>query len=88
MIFESVEKNTEITAEHDLYYQDIIQLTSHLPKKTKLVFEMYAIQGYIHKDIATELDITISTSKWHLAEARKRLQELLSNRKIVTSNVR
>lgn len=88
MIFEKEDTPISAVPEESLYFQDIIELVNLLPNKTKQVFHKYAIEGYTHKDIGEELDISIGTSKWHLSEARKKLQKLLSERKIYNSNVR
>jgi RNA polymerase sigma-70 factor (ECF subfamily) len=41
------------------------------------VFNLFAIDGYTHKEIATMLGISEGTSKWHVHEARKKLKESL-----------
>jgi RNA polymerase sigma-70 factor (ECF subfamily) len=46
-----------------------------LPKATKLVFNLFAIDGYSHKEIAEQLNISTNTSKWHVKEARNKLKE-------------
>ena len=88
MIFEKEDSHIDAIPEESLYFQDIIKLVDRLPNKTREVFHRYAIEGYTHKDIGEELNISTGTSKWHLSEARKKLQELLSERKIYNSNVR
>ncbi len=88
MIFEKEDTPIAALPEESLYFQDIIELVNLLPNKTKQVFHMYAIEGYTHKDIGVEMQISEGTSKWHLFEARKKLQQLLSERKIYNSNVR
>lgn len=88
MIFEKEDTPIEAIPEESLYFQDIIKLVDLLPNKTRQVFHKYAIEGYTHKDIGEELQISIGTSKWHLSEARKKLQHLLSKRKIYNSDVR
>lgn len=47
---------------------------NRLPKGTKVVFNLYALENYSHKQIAKELSITEATSRWHLASARKTLK--------------
>lgn len=88
MIFDTPDSVLKSDSEESLYYQDIISLIERLPDKTKEVFHRYAIEGYTHKDIGEELNISEGTSKWHLSEARKKLQILLKERKIYNSNVR
>ena len=67
--FDSVQ--AEIDAEH------IQKLIDALPEGYRVVFVMYAIEGYKHQEIAEMLNITIGTSKSQLFKARKMLQEKL-----------
>ncbi|MGB1316028.1 MAG: RNA polymerase sigma factor [Chitinophagales bacterium] len=46
-----------------------------LPKASKTVFYLYAIDGFAHKEIAKKLKISEETSKWHVKNARKILRE-------------
>jgi RNA polymerase sigma factor (sigma-70 family) len=57
----------------------IMELIKQLPPATHAVFVLYAIDGYAHKEIATQLKISEGTSKWHLSEARKILQQKLTS---------
>lgn len=56
----------------------IQQLIDELPEGYKVVFVMYAIEGYKHQEIADALDISVSTSKSQLFKARKALQSKLN----------
>ncbi|HEY1200265.1 MAG TPA: RNA polymerase sigma factor [Niastella sp.] len=56
----------------------ILRLIKQLPPATHAVFVLYAIDGYTHKEIAGQLNISEGTSKWHLSEARKILQQKLT----------
>ncbi|ASZ11981.1 sigma-70 family RNA polymerase sigma factor [Chitinophaga pendula] len=56
----------------------ILQLIRQLPRATHAVFVLYAIDGYSHKEIASQLGISEGTSKWHLSEARKILQQKIA----------
>lgn len=51
------------------------QLIDNLPDGYKMVFNMYAIEGYKHAEIATLLNISAGTSKSQLFKARKMLQD-------------
>jgi RNA polymerase sigma factor (sigma-70 family) len=57
---------------------EIMQLIKKLPPATHAVFVLFAIDGYAHKEIAAQLQISEGTSKWHLSEARKILQQKLT----------
>jgi RNA polymerase sigma-70 factor (ECF subfamily) len=54
---------------------EILGLVRSLPPATGAVFNLYVIEGYTHKEIGTLLGISEGTSKWHLSEARKQLQQ-------------
>lgn len=63
--------------EMNLAVEDLYRLIAELPESTRIVFNLYAIDGYKHKEISELLNISEGTSKWHLSEARKRLQKQL-----------
>lgn len=73
--------NSELFIDYD--YQLIEEQIEFLPNTTKKVFKHYVFDGCTHKDIATQLNISEGTSKWHLNNARKKLKELLVTKKIV-----
>jgi RNA polymerase sigma-70 factor (ECF subfamily) len=56
---------------------DILQLVRQLPPATQAVFNLYVMEGYNHKEIGQLMRISDGTSKWHLSEARKILQQLI-----------
>ncbi len=56
---------------------ELMSLIENLAPSSRNVFMMYTIDGYQHKEIAELLSISIGTSKWHLANARKELQMML-----------
>lgn len=74
-----VENNDDITEFWEkasaIPSEKILQLINELPPATKIVFNMYAIDEFTHKQIAQELNISENTSKWHLSNARKLLKE-------------
>jgi len=57
--------------------EDLLEIATHLPEHHRLVFNMYVIDGFSHKEISTQLNISEGTSKSHLNRARKKLQDLL-----------
>lgn len=59
-------------------FNDIMLLVRQLPPATHAVFVLFAIDGYSHKEIGYQLGISEGTSKWHLSEARKFLQQKLT----------
>lgn len=81
-------KRLEFVAEDDFLEQDytnniasnievaeIQQLIDSLPEGYKMIFVMYAIEGYKHYEIAQLLDISEGTSKSQLFKARQLLQK-------------
>ncbi|AEV33365.1 RNA polymerase sigma factor, sigma-70 family [Owenweeksia hongkongensis DSM 17368] len=48
-----------------------------LPPVSQKVFNLYVIDGYNHKEIADQLDMSEGTSKWHLSSARKKLKAMM-----------
>lgn len=63
------------SADLELESEELLQLLKILPNVTGKVFNLYAIEGFSHKEIAEQLNISVGTSKWHLSTARKTLQE-------------
>jgi RNA polymerase sigma factor (sigma-70 family) len=53
---------------------DLLFIIRELPPKYRMVFNLYAIEGYSHKEIAKMLTISEGTSKSNLARARIILQ--------------
>lgn len=58
---------------------EILQCIQQLSPSYRAIFVLYAIEGYSHREIAEQLEITESTSRSNLVKARFKLQELLSN---------
>lgn len=62
----------------NLSLNEILQTIQELPPGYRMVFNLFAIEGYSHKEIADMLGITESTSKTQLLKARKKLQVQLA----------
>ncbi|TAD85756.1 MAG: RNA polymerase sigma factor [Bacteroidetes bacterium] len=67
--------DTSIDAPMDA--EDLMKLLEQLPDGCRTVFNLYAIEGYAHKEIASLLGISEGTSKSQLNFSRKKLQELV-----------
>ena len=59
--------------------REVLALIDGLPIGYRTVFNLFAIEGYPHKEIAQMLGITESTSKSQLSKARKMLQEKITS---------
>jgi len=66
------------TLENSLEAADLMALIAELPVGYRTVFNLYAIEGYNHKEIAETLGINENTSKSQLSRARKYLQTRLA----------
>lgn len=64
----------------DLAAEDLLQLINEMPSGYKVVFNMFAIEGYSHKEIAEELDVSENTSKSQYSRARAYLKKKLEER--------
>jgi RNA polymerase sigma factor (sigma-70 family) len=53
-------------------------LLQRVPDMSRQVFNLFAIDGYPHAEIATMLNISEGTSKWHVSHARKVLQQAIA----------
>ena len=60
---------------------EIMNMIQKLPPATHAVFVLYVMEGYNHREIATQLNISEGTSKWHLSEARRSLKQQIEQNK-------
>jgi RNA polymerase sigma-70 factor (ECF subfamily) len=56
-----------------------MKIIQELPDRYRLVFNLYVIDGYSHKDIADMLEISTGTSKSNLSRARMILKEKIES---------
>ena len=71
----------EIEDNDDLGIDFLLLIIQELPDRYRLVFNLYALDGYSHKEIAKMLDITTGTTKSNLARARMILKDKIENYK-------
>jgi RNA polymerase sigma-70 factor (ECF subfamily) len=62
--------------QHDV--KDLLRMLQNLPSGYRTIFNLYAIEGYNHKEIAERLEISEGTSKSQYARARVYIQKMLS----------
>lgn len=77
-LLESAEGELEISNDNvlqQLAAEDIMKLIQELSPGYRTVFNMYVIEGYSHKEIAKQLNISEGTSKSQLARARYLLMD-------------
>ena len=59
--------------------EELVLLIQTLSPKYRMVFNLYAIEGYSHQEISEELGISVGTSKSNLSRARGILQKKIRN---------
>jgi RNA polymerase sigma-70 factor (ECF subfamily) len=65
--------------------EDLLNMIQELPSGYRIVFNLYAIDGYSHKEIADQLNISENTSKSQLSRARVYLQKLLMEQSCISN---
>ena len=76
------EEETDISHFEHLTTDDLLACIAQLPDGYRTVFNMHAIEGFTHVDIAQELGIKESTSRSQYAKARQLLQKMVMKLKI------
>jgi RNA polymerase sigma factor (sigma-70 family) len=62
----------------DLEEADLMNLLNYLPEGCKTIFNLFVVEGYSHKEIAQQLQISEGTSKSQLNAAKTKLKELVT----------
>lgn len=65
-------------AEADLEAEELLRIIDGLPEGYRLVFNLYVVEGYSHKEIAETLGISEGTSKSQLSKAKESLRNSLT----------
>ena len=63
----------------DLEEEDLLKLLTQLPEGCQTVFNLFVIEGYGHKEIASMLNVSEGTSKSQLNAAKTKLKDLVNN---------
>jgi RNA polymerase sigma factor (sigma-70 family) len=71
-----LETNQE-SAFEKISYDEIIRFIQHLTPVYRAVFNLFIIEGMSHEEIASQLGISVGTSKSNLSKARKQMQKIL-----------
>jgi RNA polymerase sigma-70 factor (ECF subfamily) len=81
-------KTESLSSVNHLLRDDKIEMLKCLRKEERLVFNMYAIEGYSHKEIAHILGLAVSSSRSLLTRARKKLRQQLETmeRRVILPN--
>jgi len=61
----------------DFTKEELFSVINRLPEGSRIVFNMYAIEGFRHKEIAKKLNISENTSKSQYSRARDKIKKML-----------
>lgn len=87
LVSEEIEDSEHIEVDEDqLSLPFLLGIIQALPNRYRLVFSMYVLDGFSHKEIANQLDITEGTSKSNLARARAILKQKIEEAQQINSN--
>lgn len=78
-IEEAEREGFNIEAIDTLTYHDLNKILDDLPEPYRLIFNLYEIEGYMHKEIAEKTGLNESTSRSYLARAKKKLRILVEH---------
>lgn len=77
-------ENSKIESEESIYSQfgvnEVMAAVQALSPAYKTVFNLYVVEGYLHKEIAEKLNISIGASKSNLSKAKQKLRIVLIHR--------
>ncbi len=76
-------KAETVTQTQNLGYKELMELIMTLPPGFRTVFNLYALEGYSHKEIGEMLGISETTSRTQLSRARIWLQNKIKERENV-----
>ena len=68
-------KAETVSQTQNIGYKELMKLVMELPPGFRTVFNMVAIEGYVHKEVAQILGISETTSRTQYSRARALLQE-------------
>jgi RNA polymerase sigma-70 factor (ECF subfamily) len=72
------ESQTQFEFDTSLEVQDIFKMMRLLPETHRIVLNLFIIEGFTHKEIATKLNIKETSSRYYLSEARKLMKEIIT----------
>ncbi len=71
------ESNISVSNEamESMEFKELVNIIQCLPAMTRTVFNLFVFDGYNHREISEQLDISEGTSHWHVHQARNLLQK-------------
>jgi RNA polymerase sigma factor (sigma-70 family) len=83
----SLAEGSSFTAFDVFYREDLISALNTLPDGYRIIFNLYAIEGYSHQEIADQLGITTSTTKSQLSRARAVLKKIYDRKELLNNKI-
>jgi RNA polymerase sigma factor (sigma-70 family) len=62
----------------NIEFKELVGMIQSLPAMTRTVFNLFVFDGFNHKEISGQLDISEGTSHWHVHQARNLLQKKIT----------
>lgn len=80
MYLDDISQSLHPVTEHidELAEEDLLNLLNHIPEGCRTIFNLFAVEGYGHKEIAAMLNISEGTSKSQLNAAKNKLKDLVN----------
>ena len=71
------ESNLSVSNEglESIEFRELLTIIQGLPSMTRTVFNLFVFEGFNHKEISEQLEISEGTSHWHVHQARNMLQK-------------
>lgn len=70
---------TRADAVHNLQLEQLMEMVQQLPPSYRVVFNLHAVEGFKHSEIAEKLGISVGASKSNLAKARLKLRAMIQS---------
>jgi len=80
---ENTDKEVPDTILSKIGFDEILVAVRKLPEGARIVFNLYALEGYTHQEIADQLNISVGTSKSQYSRAKSLLQKSLQDMNII-----
>lgn len=85
----SAKHHCEASVLQKIVLDDLTGIIQSLPPMSRAVFNLFVMDGFSHREIAKELNISEGTSQWHVNNARKSLQQRITkHQKIQEEKIR
>ncbi|WP_109831547.1 RNA polymerase sigma factor [Reichenbachiella versicolor] len=76
---EMKEETSQSSEPSDYSMEELMNMINKLPQSSRIIFNLYAVEGYKHHEIADMLKISIGTSKSQYARAKQLLREQMTD---------